>query len=884
MKEIRSIIVALIALVAPLAGSAQLTMTTDEGKASYVLTSRDTLEVASSRDVARLTVMSNCDYTVASSTSWLTPVLESDGSITVFASYNYTTLARYGTLMISSEDGTFSRIIVVEQEGAEATDGGIEALSDTQITVTGGSSDNEETSAEDGSFENSYDGDVSTYFHSSWWNGSTSFPYTMTWTFEASHVDYMVYTPRADSQNGAWGNITISYTTSSGTTVTLGSYDLEQAWSSSTITFGDDGVDDVVSVTVVVKDAYGSVVTAAEVAFYAYNEAASVDYSDIFADDLYTTLVDGVTEEDIEAIDNSYFRTLAYQLYEGTYSTDYRVFEVEPYETTSTLQEYLRNSNPYCPVENPIGIYFDSGETVAIIMADIPDTVSVSLVIRYYYCSDNQSSGSSSYSLSNGLNIITASNYGNAYISYYNDDYANLPNVRGHVIMGQQNGYFDSEVDDNETWVQLLSNVISPWLDIVTPRLQVAAMVDALQSGAATDGLALCHIYDQIVYRERQILGLLDNEPKNHQFAQPTSSGSIYASTEGAYLGYNSFSSWAQQDSTSFDVWGLGHELGHNNQITGFKWTGCGETTNNVYAVWVQHNLAGGYHRLEDESGYINVENGYEWTLRGGRFNNYLENAVRNDSSWFHMPGSDYTTESWSTYSGYDEEGNTVEVLYKNFDHFVKCTPLWQLELFCIVCGYAPDAWGDWFSFLRDDDTDVSEMTSGQQQVQFVTKFCEVSGYDLSDFFEKAGLLQETKIYVEDYTPGWLTITSSMVETAQNTIDNLNLKEAPGGLNYINAYNYEIFINKTELTASTSTAECEVHSDSLIMVTNASCPGAVGYNTYDSKGNLLHISMFGLGDSSQSDEYTYVLWEDDASYITAVGYDGSEAVIYRKED
>ena len=869
MRRLLGVVLLLTLFAAfPLLCRAQLSFDADDVKAAYVLTARDTVTLSADRDISTIAVMSNCEYTVTASDDWFTCELSGAGSITVVTTLNNTDSSRSGVITVESSDGTYSRVIVVVQESGSSSEA-LSAFADIQLTVSGGSA-----SAESGNpFSYSYDGSISTYFHSPWSSGSTSFPFTMIWKLEeASHVDYMTYTPRQDNQSGAWGTITVSYYVGSSWT-TLGTYALGQSWSSATINFGDDGVDDVTQVRVVVADGYASVVTAAEVQFFQKNTAAD-EFMAYFKDDLCTELIDGFTESDLTTMSNAYMRSYAAQVYEGTYSTDYRVFEAEPYETTSTLQSRLKNSNPYCPVENPIGIYFDEGESVAIVMADIPDDSSVSLIVKSY-TSASTSSGSTSYSLRNGINVITTSSAGNGYISYYDDDYASLPNVRGHVIMGQQNGVFNSETDDNAKWKELLSNAVSLWLDIVTPRLQVAAPVDQLKSGSPSDGLSVCHIYDQVVYREREIMGLLDDEPKNHQFAQPTTSGSIYASTEGAYMSYTAFSTWAQADSSDFDVWGLAHELGHNNQVTGFKWVGCGETTNNVYAAWAQHRLGGGYHRLEDESCSINGGS----SVRGGRFNCYLENGVRKGEVWQRQEGADYYGYSDDEYTVTNENGKTVTTTSRNYDHFVKLAPLWQLELFCLECGFAPDAWADWFEYLRNNS---AASTAGKQQIKFITQFSILAGYDFLDFFEKAGMFKEQEIYVTDYSMGWINITADMIEEAEETIAEAGLKEAPAALNYINAYNWEVFRDEAALDASNSVGSgCSKYSSSQIRVTNARWPNAVGYNTYDSDGNLLHISMFGLGDSQQSTTYTYVMWDSSSSYITAVGYDGTEAIIYQ---
>ena len=71
---------------------------------------------------------------------------------------------------------------------------------------------------------------------------------------------------------------------------------------------------------------------------------------------------------------------------------------------------------------------------------------------------------------------------------------------------------------------------------------------------------------------------------------------------------------------------------------------------------------------------------------------------------------------------------------------------------------------------------------------------------------------------------------------------------------------------------------------SRVQVDNKVWAGAVGYETYNADGELLRITMFGLGDSQMSDRYTQVLFPtgEGASYIMAVGYDGTRVKCYQK--
>lgn len=753
--------------------------------------------------------------------------------------------------------------------------------------------------------ELSYDGDASTIWHSYWYN--TTSPITITYTFsEASHLDYFIYTPRTDNINGRFGEITVSYATSTNpnTFVEYGSADFNESATASLFSFGANGIDDVLSVRITIKSSASSDDTyflgsCAEIAFYASEDETASEIDTYFTSATCEALKENVTARQVANIQSPLLRTLAKKLLAGDYSKEFRVADFGCYESLSSLQSRLKTNNCYDPYENPTGIYFTEGDTIVVFADGISNDYPVSLYIQNFSNADQvatEGQSGSTYALTNGANVIVPSNRGNGYVSYYNDDYENAPTVRLHFAMANEVGYFDATKDmTNDDWKRYLVNanaVGADIIDFVTQRLHVAVPYANALTSCPENAEKLALIYDSLVYRERQIMGLgLEGntaEPKNHQFARPVNSG-MYADGTGAAAAFGSFNEWCNPD--DFGFWGLGHELGHNNQIyPGFCWSGCGETTNNIYAAWVEHNLGStkaygnGYHRLEDEITGVDT---YEST-RGGRFEAYLEEGVRKGTSWQLQDGPDYhgnTAES-KTVTGADENGSTGETVTttsRNYDHFVKVIPFWQLELYTIEAGANPRAFGDFIQTYRDGFDTSTYNTNGKQQIEMIRRFCNAAQINFLDFFETAGILKPINAYIEDYTAGWNIITEAMCTAVKEEIEAKGYPEAPAGLNFINAYNWTIFRDKVALDKTVAAGTgCNTGTTDRIRITNASWPGAVAYKTYDASGNLLHISMYGLGDSQMSSTYTYVLFpsSESPSYITAVGYDGSEVTCY----
>ena len=85
--------------------------------------------------------------------------------------------------------------------------------------------------------------------------------------------------------------------------------------------------------------------------------------------------------------------------------------------------------------------------------------------------------------------------------------------------------------------------------------------------------------------------------------------------------------------------------------------------------------------------------------MRGGRFNAYLEEGVRKGVQWQLQDGPDYHGSAFNNVevNDQDENGNNLGMITtksRNFDHFVKVVPFWQLTLYTEECKASPTAFG----------------------------------------------------------------------------------------------------------------------------------------------------------------------------------------------
>lgn len=869
-------------LMFPATGNAQLQFDSNENRTAYILPASDTIDIDYGKDAVSVPVMSTGNYTVKNENAWLKCVKEQNGNLTLFSSDNYDALqSRFGTIELSTEDGKFTRNLVIRQS---ANTSASHLKGDTRLTISSAKASSSQSGE---GIERTYDNNYSTLWHSSYSGGG--FPITLTYTLKNDpHVDYMLYTPRCDGQNnGNFGNIKVEYTlaTAPNTWVEVIEKDLGGSGSAARIDFGENGVDQVRKVRITVKSGQNNFASCSEMGFYENDNETADLFSRYFKDNLCSQLKDGITEADENTISNDYVRQLVHNIRTTDYSTKYRVGTFEPYRSLSDLQNELKTSSQYCAYENPTGIYFKKGESIVLFVEGIQDD-GVSLIIKSFgpetYTGEGQPQ--SSYPLHNGVNLINTANRGNGYISYYTTNYKNAPNVKIHFAMATENGYFDLERGDtNEDWINLLANATSDVIDVRSKCLQFAGLLSVFREVCPRKGVELATAYNNTVYREREIMGFYkyNHETKNRQFARGVANGFMFADGTGAAIQYGSLSGVCNPD--NFGYWGLGHELGHNNQIwPGLKWSGCGETTNNIYAAWVEHKEGNGYHRLEDEVSGIDDYR----SMRGGRFNTYLEEGVRKGISWQLQDGPDYhgTTPASKTVMDEDYEGNktkTITTTSRNYDHFVKLVPFFQLELFMIEAGKAPDTFADVFESIRLENDADKKLSNGQLEVKCMKRFCDASKMNLLPFFEKAGLFRPINAYIEDYSAGWIKINQEMLDELAAYVKAQGYTEAPAGLNFINAYNWKVFRDNAPLINASLGAGCASYG-TKVRIDNNVWKNAVAYKTYDADGNLIRISMFGLGDAQQSSRYTHVLFPAEASYINAVGYDGTEIKCYQR--
>lgn len=765
---------------------------------------------------------------------------------------------------------------------------------DKKIEISGATASSSEPGFD---AEYAVDGKAHTYWINSWNNGpATSWPVTLTITLkEASHVDYVRYIPRKDAylDEGNWNKVYIAYcpTTTGNDFKNIATYTLNESSNSSDMWLTENGVT-CGQIRFTLERGGFFKVAATEIEAYAVDNERHNLFQQYFSDVLFSELKPEVNSS--EGIEDETLKTLVDNLLAD--AKEYRKFRVGEYEAylpTGTLQNTLKTSSCYNNYENPTGIYLKTGESCLIAADGIDTDYPVKLTIKNWLTNENYTS----YPLRNGLNYITANSEGNVFVNYYTDNFETAPNVKVHFINAPVQGYWDQATMTNEDWVKMLEGRSTSDNTILITRsehAQLAYPVSAWLKYCPTNVDSTMTLYQQVQWAQRDILGLekYGRQVKNRQLFYATNHGFMAAGGEGSYCNENSLGAIMVPDAKKFDFWGVGHEWGHNNQIsTGFKWSGCGETTNNIYASWGQIHFTGNPHslRLEDEVSGIGEYSG----MRGGRMQTYFEEGLRKGVPWQLQDGPDYygTVPEEKGVDGYDADGQPigwVTTTSRNYDHFVKLSPFWQLNLWGTLAGKCPDIIPMVIESIRSTNNYSSNYnTNGKKQINWMKLACDSAKIDLLPFFEKAGMLRPINAYIEDYNPGWNIISEEMIANLKAYVKEQGYPAFTEEINYINGHNYHVYRDCLKLEVPEELGEgCKVNGTKVI-VQHSAVKNAVAFETYNSKGEILRITMYGLGSDDQH-SYTQVLYptnkdaDQSSAYIMAVGYDGTRIKIYEE--
>lgn len=532
-----------------------------------------------------------------------------------------------------------------------------------------------------------------------------------------------------------------------------------------------------------------------------------------------------------------------------------RMQDYPAYRPLADIREKLCISN-YSSFENPTGIYVKAGESLNVELLSTPSTP-VKLIIHNF----EEGGEHSEHPLTPGANSITAPAQGLCYIDYRDSAPESAPAARIRISGGAVNGVFRSG-DSVADWKHLLAHAPCNILDMVGERAQLAFNVDALREHCPERGPELLALYDEIVRRQHELMGWEKNghHPGNHIHGRVQWRGFMHADGMGAAFVNTCIGPLINPDSLRATSWGVAHEFGHVNQVRpGFMWAGSQEVTNNLYSAWSNFCLNPGNMRLEHEV----CPNTTGLPMRGGRFDCYVNNAIVRRQLW------QFTT-------GPDSGIRNIPGEHTG-DHFVSVCPVWQLQLYMSVARGKKDFYADILETARTTDPATPH---GQLRVNYFINACKASGWDLSEFFIKTGILAPMNRWVTDYSSHQVTITRDMIEAARAAVAHLP-KPDSSVIYYINTNNYHLFRDRLPVQkAGKGPGFTAAPACGGITISAEVWQNAVAYEAYVGD-KLIRIALRGLNHSDNAT--TDLPCPQGTTRITAVQWDGTRHTIWQAE-
>lgn len=555
-------------------------------------------------------VQSNIDYVVESNVDWLVPVKTLQGKKTlVKARMNPNSMTRTGLLAFRDADSRIVRVFRVEQ-ARESTAETIEG--DIQVRATGAYASSTNGTQ---SISRVLDDNTSTIWHSDYTTGPTQFPVTIDFAFSGEEaIDYLVYYPRLGETNGNFKETELWYSLPGQDGFTLlTSVDLKGSSAAAQFQLGGIAPD---SIRFVVKSGAGNYASCAEMQFFR-KRADDPNYA-IFGDDVWSTLREGVTQDDIDALTNPFCKLLAQSLFDGTYDTAYRVADYKCRINPQVLSEQWNAPGKlYDQMDGVTGINISKGKT-AVIVSGLPDGVGAQLKVTAWFAKELDSEGVGGgpsmavYALKNGVNIINyTSDYdGLAYVAYYTmDDPKALPNIRVHFVNAQVNGYLRPELT-NEEMYELCDKAVNTCMDVVGSKVHSVWTAKGLRDYCkASDNRTLgyrqyMNVIDSLIAWEHRHLGFekYDRVPDNHTMAYVNYTYYMFQGGYGVSFMYNQEPRVLNCRTLMYNdddaIWGLSHEWGHQHQMQPyFCWAGLSEVSNNLCSYYNIMHM--GYYRSD---------------------------------------------------------------------------------------------------------------------------------------------------------------------------------------------------------------------------------------------------------------------------------------------
>lgn len=677
-------------------------------------------------------IAANVDYSVTSNSDWVTARKGKDGNVYIKVSQNFQNEERKANIVFENTEKGISSTLSITQGRDQSVD---YAPTDIYIKPTSASDNSHTTSGKDGDITRSYDGNTNTNYHSNYSGGvSEKKPVILIYNFTGvERIDYLNYVPRTGGGNGDFGVVNISYKLAGDTEYRdYGTYDWEMTSDVKSVTF-KDGLKNPVSIKFVVTSGREGFASCAEMQFYEKNLAFVEDYK-IFADDVFSKLNDGVTEDDINKLKSPFLRNLATQIFSGNYRTDYRVSSYPCLQSVGKASEIMKISSLYDQTPGVTGISFSPGK-YAVIVGGLPEDKTITLKLVAWYngiVGDNFDGGSPQqcdFPLKNGINVIdydpessctfAEGGYKRDYdaLGYidYNDKESpeSYPDIRVHFVNGIINGYLSPD-KTNEEMHEITANAKNYCMDAVGSKIHSVWTAKGLHNYCISNegGLGYrqhINLLDSLLQWEHELLGYekYGRVPKIRSLSYVNFTYFLFQGYRGVAIHYKVeeelMNCLGLTKTHRASMWGISHEWGHQHQFNYFCWKGMTEISNNLNSYHNVQRMGGAddfnsnwpYARkyfIEDNLSGVNRLSGDR-----GRAYRYADDMKWNND--FYKLCLSMADSTIATYASNPERA----ICYKETDLIKSLTPFVMLYAYFTQNG-KPDFGPDWFEALRQTD------------------------------------------------------------------------------------------------------------------------------------------------------------------------------------
>ncbi len=489
----------------------------------------------------------------------------------------------------------------------------------------------------------------------------------------------------------------------------------------------------------------------------ATSEASTSDLLKVFTSTACTELKSGYNEGDLAALPAS-VQALATKINNNSWATyagwtktekSFRIADYKAYSSHTRWANILNFDYSFGRLTNPTGIYVEAGDYIQVYVGAIPSGETVKLEVA----GAGQSSGSV-YTLHEGMNTLLMAAAGNCFVNYEVDNTTNggtpykalstYADVTVHIEGGTVQGYLDlTKGDTNFDWAAMKAYLFKKAAICLKSQTHVFNIhKDRLVSAIGADDkvVEMMTAWQQVAELEDRLIAREDfDDYCNNTFSVTTldGSGNPHAKGYGTYYheGGDGVLNVDQLMQYMGGLWTIAHEQGHNRQKL-IKMAGTTEISNNMFSNAIldwQGRFTSRVNNIQDS--YNRWQQGLSWPER-----------LANDGTWecLHL----YT----QLYQYFHQAGFNTD-FYPNLFRALRTDPM-------VIHGE------DQFTYASED------------YLKFYKKCCDVSGLDLTEFFEVYGFFtlppaQESKTLggitttsyytVPDYTTSYVYVTQEMI-------------------------------------------------------------------------------------------------------------------------